>query len=143
MNATVRHVGIVVSDLQKALDFWCVSMGFTVSRQMEEFGPHIDQMMALKDVRVTTIKLSDKKGNMVELLKFKSHPDKDYWSGMPYSTGVTHVALTVDDLESMYKNLNDKDLEFLTPPLASPDGRVRVTYARGPEGLLLELVEEL
>lgn len=143
MSSTIRHVGVVVSDFDKALKFWCGTMGFAVARQMEEAGPHIDAMLGLNDVRVTTAKLADSDGNLLELLWFASHPDKKHWLGKPYSTGLTHIALTVSDLDEAYYRLREKDVTFFAPPQRSPDGRVNVTYARGPEGVILELVEEL
>ena len=143
MNSTIRHVGVVVSDFEKALKFWCETMGFVIARQMEETGPHLDAMMGLNDVRVTTAKLADSQGNLLELLWFASHPDKKQWLGEPYSTGLTHIALTVSDLDAAYNQLREKDVTFFAPPQRSPDGRVNVTYARGPEGVILELVEEL
>jgi len=54
MITAIRHVGLVVVDFEQSIKFWCDAMGFVVSRQMEESGPHIDAMMGLKDVRVTT-----------------------------------------------------------------------------------------
>ena len=143
MSSTIRHVGVVVSDFEKALKFWCETMGFVIARQMEETGPHLDAMMGLNDVRVTTAKLADSQGNLLELLWFASHPDKKQWLGEPYSTGLTHIALTVSDLDAAYNQLREKDVTFFAPPQRSPDGRVNVTYARGPEGVILELVEEL
>ena len=73
MIEAIRHTGIVVNDLQKALVFWRDVLEFAVVRQMEEKGPHIDAMMGLEDVELTTVKLSTTDGSMVELLHFHSH----------------------------------------------------------------------
>lgn len=139
----IRHTGLVVADLAHALDFWCGIMGFSVVRQMEESGVHLDAMMGLKDVRVTTVKLTAPNGGMLELLRFHSHSDKQAWEGTPYSTGLTHIALTVEGLDELCERLARAGTTFPAQPQMSPDGRVRVIYARGPEGVLLELVEEL
>lgn len=139
----IRHVGIVVKDLESALEFWCETMGFQVFRKMDESGTHIDNMMCLNDVKVTTVKLGDVNGNLIELLNFTSHPDVKSWEGKPHSTGLTHIALTVSDIEGLYCSLRNNVLDFFAPPQESPDGLVKVTYARGPEGIILELVEEL
>jgi catechol 2,3-dioxygenase-like lactoylglutathione lyase family enzyme len=141
MITAIRHVGLVVSDLEKSLKFWCETMGFVVFRQMEESGPHIDAMMGLKDVRVTTAKLAAPDGYQLELLCFHSHPDKQRWSGAPYSTGFTHIALTVKDLNETLQRLEQFGASIPAEPQVSPDGQVKVTYATGPEGVLLELVE--
>lgn len=141
MITAIRHVGLVVADLEKSLKFWCETLGFVVSRQMEEFGPHIDAMMGLKDVKVTTAKLAAPDGNLLELLYFHSHPDKQQWEGRPYSTGLTHIALTVQNLDETCRRLQQAGVTFPAEPQRSPDGVAKVIYATGPEGVLLELVE--
>lgn len=141
MITAIRHVGLVVADLEKALKFWCETMGFVVSRQMEESGPHIDAMMGLKDVRITTAKLAAPDGGLLELLQFHSHPDKSKWEGKPYSTGFTHIALTVRDLDEVLSRLKRVGTLISAEPQLSPDGQVKVIYITGPEGVLLELVE--
>ena len=141
MIMAIRHVGLVVADLEKSLKFWCDAMGFVVSHQMEESGPHIDAMMGLKDTRVTTAKLAAPDGNLLELLRFHSHPDKPRWAGKPYSTGFTHIALTVKDLDGTLHRLRHHGVSIPSEPQLSPDGQVKVIYATGPEGVLLELVE--
>ena len=141
MTVEIRHVGLVVADLEQSLKFWCEALGFMVLRQMEESGPHIDAMMGLKDVRVTTAKLVAPDGNLLELLYFHSHPDKPRWPGKPYSTGFTHIALTVKDLDETLRRLEQFGTSIPAEPQLSPDGQVKVIYATGPEGVLLELVE--
>ena len=141
MIAAIRHAGLVVADLEQSLKFWCDAMGFVVFRQMEESGPHIDAMMGLKDVRVTTAKLAAPDGNLLELLCFHSHPDKPRWAGKPYSTGFTHIALSVEDLDETLHRMEQFGASIPAEPQLSLDGQVRVIYATGPEGVLLELVE--
>ncbi len=82
MITHIRHTGLVVADLDKALHFWCDLLGFKVAKQMEESGPHLDAMMGLKDVRVTTAKLAAPDGNLIELLHFHSHPDQPELRGL-------------------------------------------------------------
>lgn len=143
MITQIRHTGLVVADLEAALHFWRDLLGFTVARQMDESGPHIDAMMGLRDVRVTTSKLIAPDGGMIELLYFHSHPDKPTWIGTPYSTGFTHIAMTVTDIDGLCRKLAAEGVTFFAPPQRSPDGKVKVTYCKGPEGVLLELVEIL
>jgi len=143
MIIAIRHTGLVVANLEEALNFWCNLMGFTISKRMEESGPHIDAMLGLKDVRLTTAKLAAPDGNLIELLHFHVHPDKPVWQGKPNSTGFTHIALTVNDLDAVFMTLSAAGVKFNAPPQLSPDGYAKVTYCKGPEGVLLELVEVL
>jgi catechol 2,3-dioxygenase-like lactoylglutathione lyase family enzyme len=143
MITQIRHTGLVVADLDGALLFWRDLLGFRVEKQMNESGPHIDAMMGLKDVRVTTVKMTAPEGGMIELLHFQSHPDLPAWQGKPHSTGFTHIAMTVGNLDEVYKKLGAVGVVFPAQPQYSPDGTVKVIYCKGPEGVLLELVERL
>ena len=143
MIVEIRHTGLVVSNLEGALFFWRDLLGFKIERQMEESGPDIDAIMGLKDVRVTTVKMIASKGGMIELLYFHSHPDIPMWLGSPYSTGFTHIALTVKNLNDIYKKLNSAGFKFMALPQYSKDRMVKVIYCRGPEGVLIEFVEKL
>ena len=141
MSATLRHTGLVVADLDRAIEFWCVAFGFKVWKQMEESGENLDSAIGLKNVAVTTVKLIDSNGAILELLHFRSHPDIPEWMGTLFSTGLTHIALTVEDVEAACKKVVDLGGSH-QPVGVSSDGQVKMTFCRGPEGLLLELVEE-
>lgn len=143
MITAIRHTGLVVADLEGALRFWCDVLGFRVVKRMDESGPHIDAMMGLRDVLVTTVKLAAPDDKLVELLHFHSHPDEPRWNGGPFSTGLTHIALTLPDLDLAYARLSRAGVTFPSLPQRSPDGTVRVIYGIGPEGIILELVEVL
>lgn len=143
MITAIRHTGLVVADLGLSLHFWCEILGFKVVKEMVESGPHIDAMMGLTDVRVVTAKLAAPDGSMLELLHFQSHPDRARWEGTPYSTGFTHIALTVRDLDTLIVRLAASGVSFPAPPQYSPDGNVKVIYAKCPDGVLIELVEVL
>jgi len=125
------------------MEFWIENLGFKETRRMEESGPTTETILQLRSVVLTTVKLSDSLGNVVELLKFHSHEDKPQWSGHVYSTGLTHIALSVVDLEEEYRRLSASGVTFFDKPQTSVDGKVKSIYCSGPEGLLLELVEEI
>lgn len=143
MLTHIRYTGIVVADLKGAVSFWRDVLGFRVVRQMEESGSHLDALLGLEDTRVTTVKLAAPDCNLVELLHFHSHPDQLAWTGTPYSTGLSHISFTVDDLDSQRARLRDAGVTFFAAPQTLPDGNVKVTYGSGPDGLLLDLIEVL
>ena len=143
MKSSIRHIGLVVNDLNKAFDFWHKVMGFEEFIKLDESGNKIDKMLALENTKLTTIKMKDKRGEIIELLKFKSHPDKVSWEGKPYSTGLTHIALDVDNIEEIIEKIRLFGIHNTNKIITSNDSSVKVTYANGPEGLLLELVEKI
>lgn len=140
---TLRHVGIVVSNLNKSLHFYKDLLGLRVVRDARESGDCIDRMLQLSKVRVHTIKLSCDEGeSLIELLYFSSHSQKTR-KIYPYSIGFTHVAFLVLDLDKLYKKLKRSRVKFTTPPEISPDDYVKVTFCKDPDGNLVELVELL
>ncbi len=140
----VRHFGIVVSDLERSLRFYRDLLGLKVVRIMDESGEYIDNMLALQNVQVTTVKMSADSGStLVELLELKSHPCQTRGDREVYSVGPSHVAFTVYGLDALYQRLSQAGVRFHAPPQLSPDGYAKVTFCQDPDGTLVELVEVL
>jgi len=137
-----RHIGITITDIDKSLAFYKDALGFEVVRIMDESGQHIDNFSDLSGVNVKTIKLKDKSGAMLELLKYHSHPETA--NNDPICRiGCSHFALTVPDLDALIEKIVNMGYSVNCEPQFSPDGNVKLTFAKGPDGVLLELVEEL
>jgi catechol 2,3-dioxygenase-like lactoylglutathione lyase family enzyme len=143
MTNSTRHVGIVVKDLAKTTDFWTNLIGFKLHIDAKEISPYIDELLGIANPELRTVKLIDENGFIIELLEFANYPAQDNWEGNLATTGLTHVALTVNDLESLATRLNKNDYKFISEIKKSPNGAVKVVFVRGPEGLMLELVEPL
>ena len=143
MANTTRHVGVVVKDLPKAIDFWINLIGFRLHVDAKEVSPYIDELLGIKNPELRTVKLIDDNSFILELLEFANYPGKDNWEGNLASTGLTHIALTVDNLDFLTSKLKQDNYEFVSKTMKSPNGLVNVVFVRGPEGLMLELVEEL
>jgi len=140
----VRHFGIVVSDMERSLHFYRDLLGLNIVRAMDESGQYLDNMLALKDVRVTTVKMSAESGStLVELLEFESHPRQPRGDLEVCSVGPSHVAFAVDDLDAIYRRLLQAGVHFNAPPQLSPDGYAKVTFCQDPDGTSVELVEVL
>jgi catechol 2,3-dioxygenase-like lactoylglutathione lyase family enzyme len=133
----------VVNDLEKTKDFWMNSLGFQLHVEALEASPYIDELLAIKDPNLTTVKLIDSKGFVIELLKFDNYQVEKSWSGDLKKTGLTHIALTVDNVEELVGNLKKLNYQLLSEIKSSPNGKVKVVFVKGPEGIMLELVEEL
>ena len=142
MIKDIRHTGIVVIDLEESLRFYRDLLGFQIAKQMEESGDYIDNISSLRNVRVTTVKMTSPSGQMIELLKYHSHSAEQKRREI-CEIGISHIAFTVDDLNFAYEKLKDKGIQFNSPPQLSPDGYVKVVFCRAPEGTLVELVEVL
>ena len=138
----VRHMGITVSNMEEALEFYQDFFGFAVVRDMHEEGEHIDNFSALKDVRVHTVKLRDSEGQMIELLHYDSHPRFLHKKDIA-DLGCSHFAVTVGNLDEILANLAQNGYKPHCDPQLSPDGKVKLTFLPGPDNGLIEMVEEL
>jgi len=140
MIKDVRHMGIVVSDMEKSLKFYRDLLGLKVKSLVDEEGEFLDNMLAHENVKNKVAKLYAKNGNaLVELIDSKSYgnkKDRDF-----FTIGASHFALTVDDLNETYDYLIKNGVKFTAPPQQSPDGFAKVTFCEDPDGTLIELVE--
>ena len=133
----------MVHDLEKTKDFWVNSLGFKPHIEAKEESPYIDELLVIKDPRLTTVKLIDSNGFIIELLKFENYQVKNSWSGDLKTTGLTHIALTVDNLDELVDNLKKLNYVPLSEIKISPNKKVKVVFVKGPEAIMLELVQEL
>ena len=136
-------MGIVVNDLEKYRDFWINTLGFKLHIEALEESPYIDELLAIKDPALKTVKLIDSKGFIIELLKFENYQVGNSWSGDLKTTGLTHIALTVTDLDELVERLIKDNYQTVSDIKVSPNGKVKVVFIKGPESLMLELVQEL
>ena len=133
----------MVNDLEKTRDFWIKTLGFKLHIEAKEESPYIDELLAIKNPILTTVKLIDSKGFIIELLKFENYQVEDSWAGDLKTTGLTHIALTVDNLDELVDNLKKQNYQPLSEIKISPNKKVKVVFVKGPEAIMLELVQEL
>ena len=143
MSNLARHVGIVVNDLEKSIHFWQELIGFKVISDNIEPSPYIEELLSLNAANLRTVKFSDNNGFIVELLKFASPSNNSDWQGDLSTIGLTHIALTVENVEEVVNKLNEFSYTSLSKIMKSPNGQVKVVFINGPENLKLELVEVL
>ena len=139
----VRHTGIVVTDMERSLEFYRNLLGLKPVVDFEERGEYIDTLSNMSGVRLRMVKLLADDGGMVELLHYISHPMSRAKDNKPCEIGPTHMAFTVDSIDEMYAKLSGAGVKFNSAPIASPDGKVRLAFCQDPDGTYLELVEEL
>lgn len=142
MIKNLRHTGIVVSDLDKSIEFYTHDLGFKISKRMDESGHFINKILGLENLIVTTVKMTLDNNQMIELLDFTTHK-KIALKRHVNDIGPTHLAFTVENIETVYKNFLNKKINFISKPYVSPDGYAKVAFCIAPEGTYIELVELL
>lgn len=144
MIKSFRHTGIVVNDLEKCCFFY-QSLGFIIASQDKESGSFIDQVTGYTNAELEWIKMSLPCGYLLELLHYR-HPTSPPPSKVPYPAnqpGCSHIAVTVDNAEKCLAQIKANGGSIINAPAKAPNNKVRVAYAYDPEGVLLEIVEEI
>lgn len=140
MIKEVRHAGIVVSNLNVSVKFYCDLLNLKVKSIANEEGEFLDNMLSRKNVKNKVAKLTANNGTaLIELIESESFSNvlpRDF-----FTIGASHVAFTVDDLDKTYEYLLDNGVKFNAPPQKSPDGFAKVTFCLDPDNTPIELVE--
>ena len=140
----IRHTGIVVKNLPKAIKFFTQILGFKVLKKADETGNFIDKILNLKKAELITVKLIAPDGNVLELLKFKNYKDNKLKNFKNiYSYGYTHMSFTVKNINQTYKVLKNQKYKLFSKPQIAPDKKAKVMFCKGPEYIYLEFVEVL
>ena len=56
--------------------------------------------------------------------------------------GYHHLCVQADDVDAAYQELTDKNIEFLVSPRNTPDN-LRVAFIKGPDGIVIEILQQL
>ena len=139
----IRHVGIVVKDMEKALYFYRDLLGFKVAKKMQESGNYIDTVCGVANMSVITVKLSADDNNLIELLCFLFPVSKNDTAKGLTDSGFSHISCTVENVNAIYDRLIKAGIRFNSLPQVSSDGCAKVAFCRDPEGNFIELVEVL
>ena len=144
MITQIRHIGVVVEDLDTAFEFYRDALGFKVEKSMDEKGSFIETILGLKGVELTTVKMSAPDGNLIELLCYKTHRmEAEKPERRIFDPGISHIALTVDNLESDYERIKLAGARFFSIPQTNLEGTAKVAFCEDPWGNILELVQSL
>ncbi|HCI04371.1 TPA: hypothetical protein DEW47_00085 [Patescibacteria group bacterium] len=142
MSINLRHIGIVTNNLENSLKFYKDILGFKIKMEGFEDRNFIDHILNLKKSSLMTVKLVDEKGGIIELLKYDNPRGKPIKREIN-DLGLSHFALTVDDLNETYDRLKNNNIEFVSAPILSPDNKAKVCFCYDPNGIVIELVEQI
>ncbi|ATP41943.1 glyoxalase [Solibacillus sp. R5-41] len=139
----IDHVGVIVNDLSAAKEFF-LDFGLEVKGEWEMEGELMGYAVGLNDVKVACVGLGMPDGQTwIELIKFYSPSDeKDIQQTFANSLGIRHIAFTVEDIEAVVAKLQKKGTEIFSK-IQQYEESYKLCYVRGPEGIILELAEEI
>ena len=131
MKARLDHVGIIVRDLERALEFYRDALGLEVAPA---------ERVVSQRVTVTDVALA---GARLELLQAD---DADSPGGRflgRRGPGLHHITLAVDDLSATLARLRARGVRLIdeTPRTGAGGSRIAFIHPSSAEGVLVELKE--
>ena len=137
------HVGITVADIDTAAAFF-VGLGFEVEGRTFMEGEFVDAVIGIPSSRseILMLRLPDG-GTKLELSSFV-RPDHEPGSPEAMSTelGLRNIAFEVDDLQAIVDRLA-VDGYGLVGGIGQYEDMWRMTYVRGPEGIIVALAQRI
>ena len=137
------NVGIVVEDLEAAIDFFR-ELGLALEGRAMIEGEWAGRVTGLGDQRVEIAMMRTPDGHgRLELSRFLAPPiAADHRNAPVNALGYLRVMFAVDDIGETLERLRPRGAE-LVGEVVDYAGVYRLCYIRGPEGLLIGLAQEL
>jgi catechol 2,3-dioxygenase-like lactoylglutathione lyase family enzyme len=137
------HVGVVVEDLASAVAFF-VELGLELEGEATVGGQWADDLLGLDGVRadIAMVRTPDGHGR-VELSTFQSPVATSSGRRAPVNTpGIPRLTFVVDAVDDVLDRMRPHGAE-LVGEVAQYKDIYRYCYIRGPDGIIIGLVEEL
>lgn len=139
------HAGVTVKNLERSLDFYCNVLGLEFVSQKEVTADYVFRVVSVdaEMIKVALLKVpgSDAYIELLEYVGVERHPG----TVRPCDYGTGHFCLYVDDLESFYRELSAKGMQFRSKePIVATDGinkGGKIVYGLDPDGYIIELME--
>lgn len=142
MTIKLENVGIAVGDLEAAISFF-TDLGLTVLGRDTVSGEWADTAVGLdgNHARIAMLQTPDGHGRL-ELFEY-IHPDAiETQPTLPNEIGMHRVAFSVDSIDDALK-IAARHGCFPLRGVATYEDVYKLTYLRGPSGIIVMLAEEL
>jgi len=139
----IDHVGVIVNNLAAAKAFF-LDLELEVLGEWEVEGePIVERVIGLDNVRNAAVMLRVPGGGAnLELVQFFTPADEGGIQQLAANTlGIRHIAFAVDDIEAVVASLKEKGTEIFSE--IQDLGGYKLCYVRGPEGIILEVAEQI
>ncbi|GAA0513741.1 Catechol 2,3-dioxygenase [Halorubrum aquaticum] len=136
-DPTAHHVGITVSDLDRAVDFYAEVFGLDVVAEFSVGGEAFADAVDAAGASASFAHLAAD-GIRLELVEYdpEGEPMPERSLDRP---GATHLGLGVDDVAAFHDGLAD-DVETLSEPRTTESGTT-ILFVRDPDGNLIEVLD--
>jgi catechol 2,3-dioxygenase-like lactoylglutathione lyase family enzyme len=139
----IDHVGVIVNDLAAAKAFF-LDLGLELQGEGAFEGALLDRVVGLTGAKTSFAFFRVPDGQTsIELIKFHTPPDEHGIQQSAANTlGIRHIAFVVDDIEAVVTGLKERGTEVFSDIQRFEDS-YKLCYVRGPEGIILELAEQI
>lgn len=144
MTVRLNNIGIVVEDLDRAIDFFTV-LGLELEGRTVVEGSWSGRVTGLADQQVEVAMLRTPDGHgRVELSRFLV-PDvvEDHRTAPVNALGYLRAMFEVDDLDAVLDGIEQHGAELVSTEVVNYENVYRLCYVRGPEGILIGLAQAL
>lgn len=144
MAIRMDNVGIVVEDLGPVIEFF-IDVGLELEGRTLVESKWAGRVTGLGDQRVEIAMMRTADGHgRLELSRFVS-PEvvADHRRAPVNALGYLRVMFDVDDLDGTLRRLRAHDMELVSDEVVEYEDVYRLCYVRGPEGILVGLVERI
>jgi lactoylglutathione lyase len=141
----IHHVGLMVSNRARALDFLCDRLGLNEASRYECDSVYIRHNAGLADntIRAATV-LMPATQVCIELWEFRA-PVGAPADVARHNVGSGHVCFLVDDIVATHAALSGRGVRFVGPPAevtAGVNRGARAIYLLGPDNIRFELFQK-
>ena len=144
MTPRLHNVGIVVEDLEAAIEFFR-ALGLQLEGRAMVEGEWAGRVTGLGDQRVEIAMLRTPDGHgRLELSRFlEPAVVADHRSAPVNALGYLRAMFTVDDLDATLAELGSHGARLVGSEVVQYEDAYRLCYVRGPENILVGLAQEL
>ena len=131
-----NHVGQCVTDLARSKRFYCELLGFTFDREINPPDELSAKLMSLTPPLGMTAAYLVRDGLVLELLHYAAAGQtQPYRTAGMNEPGLTHISLSVDDLDGVLARVAEYGGEVLTDTNIGAG-----VFIKDPDGQLVELL---
>ena len=137
------HTGITVANLERSLAFWRDVLAFELSHSPHQTGELASEITGVAGAEISIAVLKGY-GHKIELLEYLAPTDRKRIDLRPCDVGSVHVALTVDNLDTILSTIAASGWKASGKPQTitiGPNTGKRVVYVRDPDGTTIEFMQ--
>ncbi|UDY35846.1 VOC family protein [Dermatobacter hominis] len=144
MALRMDNVGIVVEDLEAAIDFFR-ELGLELEGRAPVEGEWAGSVTGLGDQRVEIAMMRTPDGHgRLELSRFlEPEVIEDHRNAPVNALGYLRVMFAVDDIDDTLARVTEHGAQLVSTEVVQYESAFRLCYIRGPEGILIGLSEAL